>query len=240
MSWLAVGAAVAGTMLKTYNANKTADKKNAFLMENMRKQREHEREAGAKTQAELDQMQKQLGSKEEEANRGADLRKQLALKRGMALAGMQATGGGQDITAEIGKQSGQAQDYGQFMADVLSRIDGPGERRRKDAYRRGDLSSFISKLRRHSGADSRIAEMGVASVRPNWLLNLLGEGLTAYGTSGMAGRATAGTAGTAGSGMSGTFASNYGPGATAMMPPGSYMNVPPWEGIGLFGSGGGY
>jgi hypothetical protein len=187
MSWIAVGAAVAGTLVKTYNANKTADKKNAFLMENMRKQREYEGQANARAQAELGRLEQQLGTRGEESQREGQILRQLAAKKKLALAGMQPTGGGDDIIEEIGRQGATATGYGDFMADVISRIEGPGERRRKDAYKHADLSSFLTQLKRHSAADGRLTELGVASVRPNWLLNLLGEGLTAYGTSGIAG-----------------------------------------------------
>ena len=239
MSWIAVGVAVAGTLVKQYNTNKTAKKRDKFMLDNMAKQREHESQANARAQEEMNRLSEQLGKRDEEAQRSGDIRKQLARKQGMALAGMQATGGSEAVEEAIGQQSGVATDYGQFMADVLGRMDGPGERRRKDSYKHGDLNSYINKLKRHSGADLGLAKMGAASVRPNWLLSLLGEGLSAYGSSGMAGGGIGGGGGGGTSGFSNLASpqANYSDLSSFNLPTGSPMNIPPYQGLGIFGSG---
>jgi hypothetical protein len=186
MSWLVVAAVGAG-VVRQYNTNKTAKKRDRATLESMQKQNALQRKASARTMTELNKLEGSTPD-DENATRQAQVRTQLRKAQGMALAGITNTGGGDAVTELAGEAGDTAINYGDFINKEFAGIDAPLLQRQGEGFDRADTNSALNRLRRDSGQESNLLRLRMAGIRDNPLLSMLSDGLSAYsGTGGFTG-----------------------------------------------------
>jgi hypothetical protein len=213
MSWVAV-AAVGAAVVKQYNTNKTAKKRDKATLQSMQRQNELQRKASARTMADLNKLE-QSTPDDENATRQSQVRTQLRKAQAMALAGINPTGGGDAVT-DLADQAGtSAVGYGDFINRELAGIDAPGLQRQGEAFDRADTNSGLARLRRDSGQESNLLRLRMAGIRDSPALGMLSTGLSAYsGTGGF-------TSGNTGPTMTGATVAGSG----GQTPQGFYSNT---------------
>lgn len=233
MSW-AVTAIVASVVIQQYNQSQTAKKQNKAAMAGLAEQRKFQEQANARANQELDKLSKSTPDDEYDT-RSSQIREQLRRKNQMAMAGLQATGGGDAVTSMVNAAKPTATAYGDTINKYLSGIDAPLLQRQGEAFSRADMNSFINVMRRNSAQEAALTNAKIASIRDNPWLSMISKGLGAWGSSGlMSGGSTAGSSTGFTNALPASY--NYSSTAGASLYPGSWMNVPP-QGYGIFNSG---
>lgn len=185
MSW-AITAVVAAAAIQQYNQAQTAKKQDRAALAGLQEQRKFQEQANARMNQQLQELE--TSSPEDERNTlQSQIRQQLRAKQAQGLAGINATGGGDDVTMYAGQAAPTAVEYGDFIGGNVAAIDSPLYQRQKEGFERADVGSKLDTLRRHSAQEDALTRMKIAGIRDNPWLSLLSSGLSAYGTSGMSG-----------------------------------------------------
>lgn len=198
---IALAVAAAGT--SAYNTAKTAKKQDRALAEGIRKQGDIQREANKRLNESLMFFEKS-SAEPIQAELSDKFRNRLRLQQALALSGLEGSGDLSDAAVmAAAKARGIATDYGDFLEGVFSRIDAPGEQRRREGEERTDLGKDLSIHERNSRAEDYLARLQASSIRRNPWLDILAAGLSgasgglaAGGGGAMAGLASAGAGAT--------------------------------------------
>lgn len=174
--------------MSAYNTNQTAKREDRALADSIRNQASKQREADAKTLAEVSKTEAS-SSRDEEAKRTGDYMTQLRRNRASLQGGLTPSIGGSTFTADAA-QAGQAVDqYAGDTAGLMAQVDAPGMQRQGEGFSFGKLATDIGLLQRESRGQAYIDELRRRSVRRNPWLDM------AAGLAGAAGGAMAGGGG---------------------------------------------
>lgn len=182
-----------------YNTKRTADKQDAVAAEGIRQQAARQREADARASQEIDSLE-QSSPEDEQAHALDQYLSRLRANRGNAAGDDGRTEGASD---EYRRDSATAKadiaNYGEKLADVMSRIRAPMEQRRSEAYGRMRTASDLEGVARNAEGDNWLNQLRQSRVRRNqWLDAAAAAGLAYAGAA--AGGAGAGAGGGAPSG----------------------------------------
>ena len=210
-----IALAVAGAGVSAYNTQKTAKKQDRTAAEGIRKQGEIQREANKRLNESLMFFEKS-GPDDIREDYSAGFQKQMRLKQALALAGLEQEGAGSRDADKMAQQAGgTALDYGDFLEGVFSRIDAPGEQRRREGEERTDLGSDLSVHGRQSRGEDYLTRLKVQSIMRNPWLDILAAGLSGAGGGMAAGGSMAAGAATTAPMVMGNAGPNYGIPTTA-------------------------
>lgn len=193
MSW-AVVAVVAAAVIQQYNQSQTAKKKDRAALAGLEQQRKFQESANARMNQQLQELEQSTPDDERDTLQ-SQIRQQMRAKQSQALAGIQPTGGGEDVSMYAEEAAPTAVGYGDFIGGNIAAIDSPLYQRQKEGFTRADVGSHIDTMRRHSAQEDALTRMKIAGIRDNPWLSLLSTGLSAYGTSGLSGGSMFGSGG---------------------------------------------
>lgn len=188
---LALSAASAG--MTAYNTNKTAKREDRALADSIRNQSMKQRQADARTAAELQKMQGST-SRDEEAQRMNQYSEQIRRNRA-GLKGGLGTVGGKDFAADAAAAGGLVESYAGETGNLMAQVDAPGMQRQNEAFGFGDLATDINLLQRESRGQAYIDELRRRTIKRNPWLDMA-AGLTSAAAGSMAGGMGGGPAST--------------------------------------------
>lgn len=186
-----IAAAIASALLQGYNQYRTARKQDQAAAASLARQRTLQEQANARMAQQLKELEQSTPEEERRVLEG-QIRKQLRARQAQALAGLRSDVGSEDAAEYAGTAGTTAVNYGDFINDVLSRMDAPLNQRREEGYRRADVNSFLNYLRRNSAQEHNLLELQLRGIRPNPLLTMASQALGAYASSGAFPRAAQG------------------------------------------------
>ncbi|MGO1069320.1 hypothetical protein [Lysobacter sp. CA199] len=193
----ALAAAAVGTGATVYNTNKTAERQDNALASQLRGQAERQREADAKT-SDLIQKTAQSSGEDERANSLDGFLRQIKAQQGAANSGTYQEG----AVSESFKKSGAdaalgIADYGNKVADLMSRIDAPRQQRVNEAVDSVRFGNEIDQIKRVGAGEDFLAQLRLRGVKRDPWIDLA-AGVAQGAGSAYAGRG-ASTGGSAGS-----------------------------------------
>lgn len=196
-----------------YNTYKTAKKQDQALLAGMRESSAEQRQADARMNATLDDIEGRTSGPIEGSMRqryGDAARKKYAI----AMQNIENQPGADTSGGEAKRESatGKAVDYGQFFADEYSKLDAPGDRRRLDAYDRLNMGMDVSVHNRNSRAALNTGALHARSIQRNPWIDIaaaVGNGVAGGMAGGYGKGGSIAGLGQQGSGFKGAW-SNYG------------------------------
>lgn len=199
---LLIGAALAAASAGTqyYNTQKTAKRADSALAEQIRNQGRKQREADAKVNERVTDLEGST-SADERAQRLGDYMQNLRANRGKVEAGLTPNIGSSAFRDDAAQDAADVMAHAGQSADLLSRIDAAGLQRQGEAFGYGNLATGLSLIGREARGQNWLDELRLrrASQRNAGLdlfSGLLGAGAGAVGSgSGAGGWADSGAAG---------------------------------------------
>ncbi len=198
--------AAVGAGASYVNTRNTARRQDRELANNIRAQRDRQREADKK----VNELVNETGASNPDAFKKSALdqyRSVLAAGADQTNTGLaNVTGASNAYNADVAKAKTDVAGYGDETASLLSRIDAPQKQRRHEAELAGNFGSDIDRIRRFSAGDNFLSQMRMQGIRRNPLLDAFASFASSYGGGG-------GSFG-AGGGGNGTAASTWVGGGT--------------------------
>lgn len=181
MTWVAVGIALAGAALTTYNTIDTAKKADRVAAQGIMEQGANQRKVNAKLNNVLDKTGLSNATDERAANDSNYLGQ---IQRSMARAkqGLGVRGLSEDYDALATQSAGSAKDYAGTVASLMSRIDAGAQQRQGEANAFGDLGMDLDVLGTEIGSDRYLNDMALGNVRRNPYVDFVGGAMQGYGT----------------------------------------------------------
>lgn len=181
MSFWAVGIALAGAALTTYNTIDTAKKADQVAAQGIMEQGRNQQKVNAKVNNILDKTALSDAGGERAANDGNYLGQ---IQRSMARAkqGLGVRGISEDYDALATQSIGSAKDYAGTVAGLMSRIDAGSQQRQGEANAFGDLGMDLGVLGTEIGSDKYLNDMALGNVRRNPYVDFVGGAMQGYGT----------------------------------------------------------
>lgn len=183
MTWIAVGIALAGAALTTYNTIDTAKKADRVAAQGIMEQGRNQQKVNAKVTNILDKTALSDSGDERAANDSNYLGQ---IQRSMARAkqGLGVRGISEDYDALATQSIGSAKDYAGTVAGLMSRIDAGAQQRQGEANAFGDLGMDLDVLGTEISSDKYLNDMALGNVRRNPYVDFVGGAMSGYGASG--------------------------------------------------------
>lgn len=177
MTWVAVGIALAGAALTTYNTIDTAKKADRVAAQGIMEQGRNQQKVNAKVTNILDRTGESSAADERAANDSNYLGQ---IQRSMARAkqGLGVRGLSEDYDALATQSIGGAKDYAGTVANLMSRIDAGAQQRQGEANAFGDLGMDLDVLGTEIGSDKYLNDMALGNVRRNPYVDFAGGALS--------------------------------------------------------------
>ena len=170
-----------------YNTRRTEKKQDNQLARQLQRQGNDQQEADART-AQLIQQRAGSTDKEERGEALGSFMKNMIAQQGNANRGLQTTGGVSDAyTQSAADASLGIGQYGDKIADLLSRIDAPGRQRQNEANEGVRFQQDINQLKRRSAGADFLSDLRLRGIKRNPWIDL-GAGVLSSAAGGMAGR----------------------------------------------------
>lgn len=182
-AWVPYAVALLAAGGSAYNTKKTADDQDAVAARGIREQAARQKEADARVNEELGAL--------EESNPDAERQKamndyltQLRANRAQVEGGGRVPGASDEYQRDIATSKADIGNYGEKLSGVLSRIRGPLEQRRNEAYGRARTSSDIEGVARNAEGDDWLNRLRLSRVRRNpWIDAAAAAGMAYAGAS---------------------------------------------------------
>lgn len=189
---LALAAASAGA--NYYNTTKTASRQDAALADSIRNQSAKQKEADAKVNAEVTNLEGS-SSADEQAKRLSQYMDTLRTSRGKLQAGLTPAVGSAAFKADAAGDANDVLQYSGDTAGLLSRMDAANLQRQGEGFGYGNLATDLGLIQRGAQGQNFLDELRIkrAGRRSPWL-DALSAGLSGAASGvGGAGAAAGGT-----------------------------------------------
>lgn len=182
--WVPAVMSLVGAGVQQHNTQKTAKKQDSRLARQIADKGVKQREADTRT-AQL--IQQRAGSTDEaERSRGlAGLMEQMQRNKGNATNSMNAKGAVSDAYQRSAQDAALgATSYGGRIADLMSRIDAPGQQRQREAVDNVRFGQDIDQLKRRDVGDDFLHQMRLRGIQRNPWLDFAGGAMQGAAKSG--------------------------------------------------------
>lgn len=175
---LAAMAASAGAQY--YNTERTADRQDRTLADNIINQGRKQQVADTAVNEEVRELQASTAA-DERAQRLSEYMDVVAKKRGNAEAGLTPGLGSERFQSDAADATKATQGYAGKMADLMARIDAPGLQRQGEGFGYGKLATDLGLIGREASGQAFLDQLRLSRIKRDPWLDAAAAGLSGAG-----------------------------------------------------------